>query len=181
MPEENPAQRPRAMIGRMEMSAEIDYPGATPEEAFALIVDPKFRAAVCEATMALGHDVGIESTGNGGATVRVDRTMPAEVPDFVRKLVGETLDVRQTEEWSAPDAVGRRTADIRVEIVGQPAKMTGTIVLEAIPDGCHQVISGQVKVSIPFLGGKIEPEIAKGIRSAIRIEEQTGRAWLDKS
>ena len=168
------------MIARMELSAEISYPGATPDEAFALVVDPKFRAAVCEATMALGYDVGIDEKDDGGAMVRVDRTMPAEVPDFVKKLVGETLDVRQTEEWSAPDAEGRRTADIRVDVVGQPAGMTGTIVLEPTPDGCREIVSGQVKVSIPFLGGKIEPEVAKNLVTAMKVEQKTGREWLAK-
>ena len=130
--------------------------------------------------MALGYDVGIDETGGGGSLVRVDRTMPAEVPDFVKKLVGETLDVRQTEEWSAPDGDGRRTADIRIEVVGQPARMTGVIVLEPTAEGCREVVTGQVKVSIPFLGGKIEPEIAKAIRRAMRVEEKTGREWLAK-
>jgi Protein of unknown function (DUF2505) len=166
------------MIGGMDLNAEISYPGATPDDAFALIVDPKFRSAVCEATMALGHDVGVDEKADGGATVRVDRTMPAEVPDFVKKLVGETLDVRQTEDWSAPDADGRRTADVLVEIVGQPARMTGTLVLEPTDDGCREVVSGQVKVSIPFLGGKIEPEIAKSIITAAKVEQKTGREWL---
>jgi hypothetical protein len=169
------------MIGRMDLSAEISYPGATPDEAFALVVDPKFRSAVCEATMALGYDVGIDETEGGGASVRVDRTMPAQVPDFVKKLVGETLDIRQTEDWSAPDAEGRRTADILVEVLGQPAKMTGTVVLEPTPDGCREFISGQVKVSIPFLGGKIEPEVAKAIVTGIKVQQKTGREWLAKS
>jgi hypothetical protein len=165
----------------MDLTAEISYPSATPAEAFALITDPKFRAAVCEATMALGYDVGIDENDDGSASVRVDRTMPAQVPDFVKKLVGQTLDVRQTEDWSAADSEGRRTADIRVEVVGQPAKMTGTIVLEPTTEGCRQAINGQVKVSIPFLGGKIEPEIAKGILTAIKVEQKTGRAWLAKN
>jgi hypothetical protein len=169
------------MIGRMDLSAEINYPGATPDEAFALVIDPKFRSAVCEATMALGYDVGIDETDDGGASVRVDRTMPSQGPDFVKKLVGQTLDTRQTEDWSAPDAEGRRTADILIAVLGQPAKMTGTVVLEPTPDGCHQILSGQVKVSIPFLGGKIEPEVAKAIVAGIKVEEKTGREWLAKS
>jgi hypothetical protein len=169
------------MICRMDLTAEITYPGATPDQAYALVVDPQFRAAVCEATKALSYDVGVDERDGTGASVRVDRTMPAEVPDFVKKLVGKTLEVRQTEDWSAPDAQGRRTADVRVDVVGQPATMTGVIVLEATPDGCREVITGQVKVSIPFLGGKIEPEIAKGIRAAIKAEQKTGREWLATS
>jgi hypothetical protein len=168
------------MICGMELTAEINYPTATPDEAFALVIDPKFRAEVCEATMALRYDVGIDETDDGGASVRIDRTVPAEVPDFVKKLVGETIDVRQTEEWSAPDAEGRRTADVRIEVVGQPARMTGTIVLEPTPEGCRETVNGQVKVSIPFLGGKIEPEISKSIVTAIKVEQKVGRAWLAK-
>jgi hypothetical protein len=166
------------MIARMDLSAEISYPGATPDQAFAMLVDPAFRTAVCEATNAIGHDVGIEEGADGGASVRVDRTMPAEVPDFVKKLVGETLDIRQTETWSPPDATGRRTADVLVDVLGQPARMTGTIVLESTEDGCREVMTGTVKVSIPFLGGKIEPEIAKAIVAAAKAEQRTGREWL---
>ena len=33
-------------------------------------------------------------------------------------------------------------------------------------------------MSIPFFGKKIEPEIAKGIKAAIRAEEKTGQTWL---
>jgi hypothetical protein len=166
------------MIGRMNLSAEISYPGATPDQVFALIVDPRFQAAVCEETKALSHDVGVDAEGDGGATVRVERTMPAEVPDFAKKLVGETLDIRQTEDWAAPDATGRRTADLTIDVVGQPAKMTGTIVLEATADGSRQVVAGEVKVSVPFFGGKVEPELAKGIVAALRVEEKTAREWL---
>ena len=46
--------------------------------------------------------------------------MPAEVPDFMKKIVGETVDVVQTEDWGAPDADGQRTADVVVQIKGQP-------------------------------------------------------------
>ena len=48
---------------------------------------------------------------------------------------------------------------------------------------CHrfrELVTGQVKVAIPFLGGKIEPEIAKGIVTAMRVEQKTGREWLAK-
>jgi hypothetical protein len=166
------------MIGGMDLTAEINYPSATPDQAFALIVDPKFREEVCEATMARRCDVDIDERDDGGVYVRVDRTMPAQVPEFVKKLVGQTIDVRQTEDWSAPDGDGRRSADIRLEVVGQPAKMTGTIVLEPTPDGCRAAINGQVRVSIPFLGGKIEPEVAKAIVTAIKVEQKTARAWL---
>ena len=35
-----------------------------------------------------------------------------------------------------------------------------------------------MKVSIPFLGKQIEPEVVKGVLAGLRQEERTGVAWL---
>jgi hypothetical protein len=162
----------------MRIEAQITYPDATPEQVFGLAVDPEFRAAVCDATAALDYEVEVDEREDGSASVRVQRVMPAEVPDFVKKLVGDTVELIQTEEWSVPDESGRRTADLVLDITGQPAKMTGTIVLDGDGTGATEQITGDLKVSIPLLGKKIEPEIAKGIYVAIKVEQKTGRAWL---
>ena len=37
---------------------------------------------------------------------------------------------------------------------------------------------GEVKVNVPFLGKKIEPEIAKVIVSALKIEQRVGLEWI---
>lgn len=164
----------------MRIEADITYADATADEAFGLTLDPEFRAAVCEATAAIDYDVEVEEHDDGSARVQVHRVMPAQVPDIVRKLVGETIDVVQTEQWSTADASGRRTADLLVEITGKPAKLTGTMTLQADGSGTTQHIEGDLKVSIPVLGRKIEPEIAKGILLAIKVEQKTGRQWLAK-
>jgi Protein of unknown function (DUF2505) len=162
----------------MRIDAQITYPDATPEQAFGLAVDPEFRAAVWEATAALDYYVEVDEHDDGSASVQVHRVIPAQVPDFVKKLVGDTVELTQTEEWSVPDAAGRRSAKLLLEIAGQPAKMTGTIVLDRDGTGVTEQITGDLKVSIPLLGKKIEPEIAKGIYAAIKVEQKTGRAWL---
>jgi hypothetical protein len=163
----------------MRIESQITYPGARAKAVSQLIFDPDFRAAVCEATAALDYDVEVHENGDGWTTVRIHRVLPAEVPDFVKKLVGETIDVTQTEEWGAPDESGRRTADLLLEIKGQPARMTGSIVLEADEAGVTEQIEGDLKVSIPLLGRKIEPEIAKGVLLAVKVEQKTGREWLE--
>ena len=162
----------------MDLNAEISYPSASTTRAFELIVDPEFRAAVCAATSALDYDVRVDQHDDGRASVVVKRTMPAEVPDFARRFVGETVDVRQSEEWSAAGSGGRRTADITVDIVGQPARMVATAVLEPVGQGCREVVTGSLTVSIPFIGRKLEPEIAKGILAAMAKEQQVGETWL---
>jgi hypothetical protein len=162
----------------MKITALISYPSASTEQAYALVVDPEFRAAVCEATHALDYDVNVSEHDDDTSTIVVLRTMPADLPDFAKRFVGETVDVVQTEEWGAPDGSGQRTADVTVQIKGQPATMTGTSTIRG--DGTGSVISieGDLKVSIPLLGRKIEPEIAKGFYAAIKKEQQTGTSWL---
>lgn len=161
----------------MKISATISYPSATPEQTFALAVDPAFREAVCEATRALRYDVSVATDGDT-ASVTVSRTMPAEVPDIVRSFIGETVDVVQSERWGPPDADGERRADLVVQVKGQPATMQGTATIRRAGGGSVVAIEGDLDVAVPFFGKKVEPEIAKGIYAAIEKEQQTGRDWL---
>lgn len=165
----------------MDLRAEINYPTATVEQVYALATDAEFRGAVCEATNALDYDVEVAEHDDGTAAVTVCRTMPADVPDLVKKFVGQTVDVVQTEQWGAPDDTGNRRADLLVQIKGQPAKMTGTVTTETVGAGARTSIRGDLKVSMPFVGKKIEPEIAKGILAAIEKEQVTADEWLGAS
>ncbi len=165
----------------MDMHAEIAYPTASPDEAFVLTTSPEFRADVCRATHALDYDVDIEAHEDGGATVTVNRVMPADVPDFVKKFVGDTVTVIQTETWGRPDDQGRRTGDLVVQIKGQPAQMNGTLALDVVGSGVRQRIDGELRVSVPFVGKKIEPEIAKAILAGVEKEQEVGIRWLAAS
>ena len=100
------------------------------------------------------------------------------MPDFVRKFVGETIELVQSETWAAHDGSGTRRAELTLEAVGQPVSMTGSIVIEETTEGVREVVHGQLRAAVPFFGGKIESELAKGIVSAARAEERTGRDWL---
>jgi len=165
----------------MDVRAQINYPTATVEQVYDLVTNPKFRSAVCEATHALASDVDVDNRPDGTATVTVRRTMPADVPAFVKKFLGETVDVIQTEDWSAPDHLGQRQANLVVQIKGQPAKMTGTLQTEVVGNGARTLIRGDLTVSMPFVGKKIEPEIAEGILAAVAAEQRTANAWLGES
>jgi hypothetical protein len=65
-----------------------------------------------------------------------------------------------------------------ISFKGQPATMSGSVVLAASADGASEQISGDLVVSVPFLGKRIEPEVAKAIVAAAAKEQQTGRTWL---
>lgn len=166
------------MMHAMEVHTEINYPNTTPQQVFAMGMTPSFRSAVCEATRASDYDVSIREHDDGRASVVVTRTMPADLPVAAKRIIGETIHVVQTEEWGAASADGARTADLVISIKNQPARMVGSVQLESVGSGVRMRIAGKVKVSILFVGKRIEPEVARAIISAAAKEQQTGLSWL---
>lgn len=159
---------------RMSETASSD---ATVEEAFEAHVDKGVREQACKESGALSWEVTITEDGDT-AHVQVDRVMPPLVPDFVKKFLGDSISVRHVENWGAPDASGARTADVKVTIKGQPASMVGTATLKPEGSGSVEIVDGEVKVAVPFIGRKIEPEIVKVIASALRVEQRVADEWV---
>ena len=162
----------------MRLSAEIRYE-AGPQAVFTMLTDPAFQDRKCKATGALQHDVEIEEFEDGGATVTTRRTMPTDqVPDFVRTFVGQTLNVVQIDDWGAPAADGSREGTVVVEIQGAPVRLAGALALEPDGGGTRERIDGDLKASVPLVGGKIERAVEPALQAAIRVEQREGAAWL---
>lgn len=160
----------------MRFHDEIIYP-APPATVFSMLRDTAFRSEVCVATGALAHDVDVAEIGDA-VTVTTTRVMPAEVPELVRRFVGERITISQRERWMVGnDAVGRR-ADLLLRIVDAPATMQGSITLASHPDGCLETIAGDLRVTVPFVGGRIEAEVARALTLAIDREATVGRGYL---
>jgi len=77
----------------MRVRAEISYPTGSPADVFGLATSEPFRSAVCIATHARSHSVDIEHKADGRTSVVVERTLPAQVPDAVKRLVGSGVAV----------------------------------------------------------------------------------------
>ena len=163
----------------MRLTCVLRYPAADPGTVFAMIGDTDFQERKCVATGAVEHDVDVEEFEDGSATVTTRRSLPTDqVPDFVRTFVGATVTVSQIDDWGAPAADGGREGTIVVEIAGAPVRLTGTLRLVAEGDGTVQYVDGDLKASVPLIGGKIEKAVMPAIEAAIRVEERESKAWL---
>jgi hypothetical protein len=152
---------------------ELRYDGATIERVHAMLADPDFRRAVCDAQGVLRNTVTIEDEG-AAMTVVVDQVQAAHgIPSFAKKFVGEEINIVQSEEWSSPEK-----GNIRVAIPGKPGEMSGTALLTQDPDGTTETVNLSIKVNIPLVGGKIEGLIADLLSKALRAEHKTGVSWL---
>lgn len=161
----------------MKMRVELTSPVSV-EQAFASRVEQSVREQACRESGALSYDVAIERAADGSARVQVRRVMAPQVPDFIRRFVGDSISIDHVEQWSAPGPNGTRTATVNITVKGQPASMTGQMVLSPAPEGSTELVTGEVKVGIPFLGRQIEPEIIKVIEAAVRIEQRVGQDWV---
>lgn len=157
----------------MKLKESFTYDDASVEDVFGLISSKDFRERACEEMGDLEYDVNVDKLGNG-ADVNIKRKVTSDMPDFIKKLTGDTVSVKQVEKWAEPDGDGSRKADILVQILGQPAEMKGTAIIANDGELTTFAIDGDIKVSIPLLGKKIEPEVAKAIVASLRGEVELG-------
>jgi hypothetical protein len=162
----------------MRLREEIAYP-ADVDAVFSMLCDPAFRRRVCEATYAIDHSVAVRSEGDV-VLISVVRVMPADVPAVVRGVVGDRIRIEQVERWYVADEAGQRFADLSLEIVGQPARMSGSIALTAVDGATRGTIEGDLNVNLPIFGGRLANEMAKGFRFALAVEADVARDYLSR-
>lgn len=147
--------------------------GAPAEQVAAMLADPAFREAVCDAQGATKRSVEITPAGEGMA-VTIDQWLPTEgAPTFAKKIVGASTNVVQREDWS-----GKHQGDIEVTIPGKPGTIVGTATLHEVEGVTTETVELEIKVSVPVIAGKLEELIAKILGSALRAEERTGKKYL---
>lgn len=156
-----------------KISHEMRYDGATPEQVYAMLADPAFRAQVCEYQRYHRHDISITPEGDGMAVV-VDQHRPADgVPAIAQKFVGAEINVHQSEHWSS-----HTDASLEVAIPGKPGHLKGTVRLAGDAGGTTETVAVDVTVSIPLVGGKIEGVLGDMLIKALDAENTVGRRWL---
>ena len=156
----------------MKINKSYDYP-ADVQQVFDLVTSKEFREECC--VYQDSPEYSVDVTDEDGTTViRIERKERNDLPDFVKRLTGEYVKVIQVEKWAPDDGSGVRTAQIFVDIVGQPAQMKGTSTLSASNGSSVLAVNGDIKVAIPLIGRKIEPEIAKAISASLDKDVELG-------
>ena len=160
----------------MKLREEIEYPAGI-DTVFSMLCDPAYRRRVCEATYAIDHSVSVRPEGNL-VVVSIVRVMPADVPPVARAIVGDRIEIRQVERWAAGEQAWRRAADLSLDFVGQPAHMSGRILLTAVDGATRGTIDGELNVNVPFFGGRIADAMVQGFRFALSVEADVAKEYL---
>lgn len=162
----------------MKVASTHQY-AAPPDVVFAMMTTPE---VLTEKYTALGHhDVHIlEHTDDGGeVSVRSRRSVPMEVPGFAKKFLSPTNSVEQRDHWQPPAADGSRTGTWEVQAKGVPVSAGGALRLAPGAGRTTTVeITGEVKCSVPLLGGKLATFVGGDVQRTLDAEEQFNDGWL---
>ncbi|SER40214.1 DUF2505 domain-containing protein [Lentzea albida] len=122
--------------------------------------------------------------GTNSALISFDKTdertsyqlkqgVPAEhLPSAVKAALGGDLVIQRTETWAA----GAGTVEVAVN--GVPGRLEGSFTVLDNGSGSKTTLTGEVKVSIPLLGGKLEKLIAEQVAVLLDKESEFTSEWL---
>jgi len=96
------------------------------------------------------------------------------LPSVAKSLLGGDLVIHRTEVWTGAGTTGT----VEVTLNGVPGRLDGTIVLSEHQGGTKSTLTGQVKVSIPLMGGKLETMIAEQVAKLLDKENEFTTEWL---
>lgn len=163
------------MSTRFEHRATFSAPAAAVHSA---LVDRAYLVQRLQDLGGRGAELIEHTTSGDEVHFQLRQGVAAErLPGAVRSLLKGDLIVEREERWRADGtgfaAVGKATID------GVPGEINSRTRLADRPDGgCEQVITAEVRVGIPLVGGKLESVIAQHVGKLMAAESEFTGKWL---
>ncbi|MDX8055336.1 DUF2505 domain-containing protein [Lentzea sp. BCCO 10_0798] len=158
------------------MARRIEHHTTSPhsaEKVFGAMVDETYLRDRLAAIGGKDAQLVTYSSTGEKTSYQLKQGVPAEhVPSAVKAALGGDLVIQRTETWAA----GAGTVEVAVN--GVPSRLDGSFTILDNGSGAKVTLSGEVKVSIPFLGGKIEKLIAEQVAVLLDKESEFTSQWL---
>ena len=151
----------------MSLRFEHAFPAGV-EEVHAVLTDPEFLREYAYKTES--QEVQVEASPAGS---RVRRVMPTDgVPPFAKPFLGEAVPVLEVVTWQPPAPDGSRSGELAVDAAAgsRQARLRGRIALEPDGAGCRLLASGDVRIKVPLVGGKLAPLVEQVLHGALRVQ-----------
>lgn len=119
---------------------------------------------------SLGNtDVDVETTDEGaGHRIHARRKVSLDLPGFMTKILSPTNVYDQVDIWTP--ASGGHDGRFEINVEGAPVHVRGTMSLREVADGVDYGVNGEVKVSVPLVGG-MAGNFAAGQAGTVAAEE----------
>jgi hypothetical protein len=158
------------------MARRIEHHTTSPhsaEKVFGAMVDETYLRDRLAAIG--GKDAALEtfSSADGKASYQLRQGVPAEhLPSVAKSLLGGDLVIKRIENWAA----GAGTVEVTIN--GVPGRLDGAFTITDNGSGSKLTLTGEVKVSIPLMGGKLEKLIAEQVAVLLDKESEFTSEWL---
>ncbi|WP_433266136.1 DUF2505 domain-containing protein [Actinosynnema sp. CS-041913] len=161
------------MARRIEHLTTSRWPAS---DVYAALVDEAYlrdRLAVLGGT---GAELVAFNRTVGTTSYQLKQGVPADrLPSVARGILGGDLVIDRAEAWTEAGYTGT----VEVVLNGVPGRLDGTITLaDTDGDGSELTLVGQVKVSIPLVGGKLEDLIVEQVALLLDKESEFTAEWL---
>jgi hypothetical protein len=155
----------------------LTYPTA-PSELLAALADAGYLAARHARFGGVGDPPVADESGDEIVITTVRQLPTDKIPSAVKGLVGDG-QITQVDTWSrSADEDGTIRGQWRADLGTAPAVIGGEYAIEPAGDGCSYTCSVNVKVKVPFIGGKIEEQIRGYLDHLIGKEQAFLADWL---
>ncbi len=161
------------------MEFEVIHPyDASVERVHAAKRTPEFWQRKYE---ALGQrQVEVLECAEQGALfrIRTRREVPVNVPSFAKKIIAPFNSLIQTDEWAPADG-DQRQGSWTVEVIDRPIALRGIMrLVPRGPDSCHELIRGEVEVSVRLVGGMVARFLAGDTERGLAEEHRFTQQYL---
>jgi hypothetical protein len=150
---------------------------AQPEDVWRMLTDPEYisHKGLRSGSLEVNPEVAVR---DDETLIISRRRLPAKIPRFMKRFVGDEVTVNETQKWgpSAPD--GRRTGTFVIDFGGQPLAFHGQLELRPDGDGSALTTDGSLKAAVPMVGGKAEAVAKDWVLRYLTKEEQVAADWL---
>lgn len=152
--------------------------GGTLEAIHAIYAEEAFWA---DRIRAVGsHKDTVDELVISGDTINVKLTQhipESDIPDLARKVLPGGLVMNRTAQFTGIDGA-RMLGTSRAEAAGGIALITGNTETVTDGDAAADAVSGQVKVSVPLLGSKLEKMVVQHLTRLFDEEYAQLNSWL---
>lgn len=148
-----------------------------PDEVARAMLDEDYQRSLKTLGKLRRELLDQKARANGHVVRRTKCVLDVEISGVAKKFIGEG-DPAWVEEatWNEEAMLWSFTID--PEIARELLEAKGTIQLSGDGDRALRTVEGEVKVKVPFYGGKVEGWIVDGLKDAYDEEADRLRAWL---
>ena len=159
---------------RFHLEQDFDVPLQQVEDAY---VDPEFIERLAELPR-LGHPELIDQERDGALVrQRVRYRFEGDLSSAVTRVV-DPARLTWIEETVLDRRLHRTTFVIRPDHYGNRLEASGTFTLHSHGTRTRRVTDGDLRVHVPFVGGKVERAIVSGLAEHAAREVELLQAWL---